>query len=86
MDQMLQFFDNLELPIVPFVGDDVFELNHTPEQLLLMAEDKSFLNPAVEREGIVIRPCVERNVTIGGTLQRFSFKAISNKFLLSNDE
>ena len=47
MDQMLQFFDNLELPIVPFVGDDVFELNHTPEQLLLMAEDKSFLNPAL---------------------------------------
>ena len=86
MAQMMQFFDRLNLPMVPFIGEDIFELRHTPEKFLAEAEGPSFLNPEIEREGIVIRPCVEQTAVIGGTLKRFSFKAISIKFLLTNKE
>jgi hypothetical protein len=51
-------------------------LNHTMEELILMAEGKSVLNKNTEREGLVFRN--EENT--------ISFKVISNKFLLKNDE
>lgn len=60
---------------VPILGIE-FLLPDTIEELLQQAEGKSVLNPNTEREGVVIR---SMDTTI-------SFKAISNKFLLKNQE
>lgn len=64
----------LGLEYVPVLNDKLnFELPDSVDELLLLAEGKSVLNSETEREGIVIR-------TLDGEI---SFKAISNKFLLS---
>lgn len=49
----------------------------TAENLLVFAEGKSALNPAVEREGVVMRAKKDDGI---------SFKAISNKWLLKYDK
>jgi hypothetical protein len=53
-----------------------FALPDTVEELLKQAEGKSVLNLNAEREGVVIRSMDTK----------ISFKAISNKFLLKNEE
>ena len=63
-----------KIPVCPFVNELV--LDHTLDELLDMAEDKSVLNGRTDREGLVFR-CVEDNL---------SFKVISNKFLLKKGE
>jgi RNA ligase (TIGR02306 family) len=60
---------------VPVLGIE-FVLPETVEELLQQAEGKSVLNANTEREGIVIR---SMDTSI-------SFKAISNKFLLKNQD
>jgi hypothetical protein len=56
---------------------------HTQESLLALAEGK-YAGTQNEREGVVIRPRVERNsLLLAG---RLSFKAISNRFLLKEGE
>lgn len=55
---------------------EAFVLPHSVDELLKYAEGKSDLNVNTEREGLVIR---SYDMTI-------SFKAISNKFLLKNEE
>lgn len=62
------------IPVCPFVSEII--LDHTLDELLKMAEDKSILNARTDREGLVFR-CVEDNL---------SFKVISNKFLLKKGE
>jgi hypothetical protein len=62
----------LGLETVP-VLDTHFHLPETIDELLLMADSKSELNPNFDREGIVIRS-LDRKI---------SFKVISNKFLLN---
>jgi RNA ligase (TIGR02306 family) len=62
----------LGLETVP-VLDTHFHLPETIDELLLIAESKSELNPNFDREGIVIRS-LDRKI---------SFKVISNKFLLN---
>jgi RNA ligase (TIGR02306 family) len=70
------------LPTVPIL-DDTFVLNHTVEELLQASEGNSRLNPALPREGIVLRPLQEcRDQDIG----RLSFKVINNQFLLKFEE
>lgn len=64
----------LHLEVVPIINDE-FVLPSSIDELLLLAEGKSLLNPNTEREGIVIRN-YERTI---------SFKAISNKFLLKEN-
>jgi RNA ligase (TIGR02306 family) len=64
----------LRLETVP-VLDTHFHLPDTIDELLLIADDKSELNPNFDREGIVIRS-LDRKI---------SFKVISNKFLLKNE-
>lgn len=71
---------SLELKNVPII-DDSFTLPKNVDELLSFAEGKSLINPDTEREGIVIRPKIE--MVYKG--QRFSFKAISNLYLLEND-
>ncbi len=67
---------------VPQLG--TITLNHTVDALVAFAEGLSVLNPAVQREGVVLRPLTEgHDPETGG---RFSFKAINPKFLLKYDE
>lgn len=62
----------LGLTTVPILNMS-FELPETIDELLLIADGKSELNPNFDREGIVIRS-LDRKI---------SFKVISNKFLLN---
>jgi hypothetical protein len=63
-----------KIPTCPFLGE--VTLDTTLEEIIKLAEGKSQLNKDVEREGLVFR-CIEDNA---------SFKVISNKFLLKNNE
>ena len=72
INDFLVLLDELELVSVPIL-DVAFLLPDTVEGMLKLAEDKSRLNNLTEREGIVVR-------SLDNTI---SFKAISNKFLLS---
>ena len=71
-NEFLVLLDELELLSVPILGVAIL-LPDTVEEMLKLAEDKSFLNKLTEREGVVIR-------SLDNTI---SFKAISNKFLLN---
>jgi RNA ligase (TIGR02306 family) len=72
INDFLILLDELELLSVPIL-DVAFLLPDTVEGMLKLAEDKSRLNKLTEREGVVVR-------SLDNTI---SFKAISNKFLLS---
>lgn len=65
---------------VPFVGSGFIPKNLS--LLLLSADGKSQITPSVRREGLVFRPKIEQR---DPRLGRLSFKAISNAWLL-NDE
>lgn len=69
------------LETVPRLG--MFDLEHTVDQLVEKATRKSAINPAVEAEGIVVRPVYEEH---DPELGRLSFKAINPRFLLKFDE
>ena len=64
------------LSTVPLV-DASIKLPASVDDILMMANGKSTLNPDANREGLVFR-------TTSG--KRFSFKAISNNFLLNDEE
>ena len=70
----LKIMDDLNLDFVPFI-DVKLLLPNTVEDMLKFAEGKSKLNNDVEREGVVVR---SMDTSI-------SFKAISNKFLLEEN-
>ncbi len=72
--QLVVMLMELNLQYVPVLNDEFgFVLPDTIEGMLEYAEGKSQLNENTEREGVVVR-------SMDGTI---SFKAISNKFLLS---
>lgn len=72
--QLVVMLMELNLQYVPVLNNEFgFVLPDTIEGMLEYAENKSQLNEDTEREGVVVR-------SIDGTI---SFKAISNKFLLS---
>ena len=72
--QLVVMLMELNLQYVPVLNDEFgFVLPDTIEGMLEYAENKSQLNENTEREGVVVR-------SMDGTI---SFKAISNKFLLS---
>lgn len=54
------------------------------DELLLFAEGESKLASGVEREGLVFRSV--KSIQNGNQLNRISFKAISNKYLLNGGE
>jgi ATP-dependent RNA circularization protein (DNA/RNA ligase family) len=72
INEFLILLDELELLSVPILGVAIL-LPETVEEMVKLAEDKSRLNKLAEREGVVFR-------SLDNTI---SFKAISNKFLLS---
>jgi RNA ligase (TIGR02306 family) len=71
----IKLIDSMGLETVP-VLDINFMLPDTVEELLKYADAKSALNPNFDREGVVIRS-LDRKI---------SFKVISNRFLLKNDD
>jgi len=79
--QVEEICKSMGLKMVPV--DSKFIFNHTLEQLLAMANGK-YEGTSNRREGIVIRPEEEMfSKTIG---ERMSFKVLSNKYLLENEE
>ena len=79
------FFDELEwllfrfeVPMVPVLEKYGYVLptENLVDNMLKYAEGKSVLNMGVDREGVVVR----------GLEREFSFKAISNTYLLGNKE
>lgn len=62
----------LKLETVPILTNLTMKLPDTIDDLLAYADAKSVLNPAFDREGVVLRS-MDRKI---------SFKAISNKFLI----
>jgi RNA ligase (TIGR02306 family) len=75
LDEFKFFVNHLGLDTVPIL-DEEFKLPNSIDELLVYADDKSVLNSNFDREGVVIRS-VDRTV---------SFKVISNRFLLKNDD
>jgi RNA ligase (TIGR02306 family) len=79
------FFDELEwllfhlelnmVPVVEKYGFVIPDQGNVVDYMLKYAEGKSVLNMEVDREGVVVR----------GLEREFSFKAISNTYLLNND-
>mmetsp|Transcript_37998 Transcript_37998/g.44289 ORF Transcript_37998/g.44289 Transcript_37998/m.44289 type:complete len:362 (-) Transcript_37998:95-1180(-) len=76
-----KFIKELGYKTVPIL-DRAFKLPATVDELLLMAEGPSALNPKQTREGFVIRPLREKSHP---RMRRLSFKVISNKFLLKHE-
>jgi len=76
-EELKMFRDATGMKLVPII--DVFEFNHSIDELLEMAKGK-YHNTKNHREGIVIRPVIEKySETING---RMSFKVINNVYLL----
>jgi hypothetical protein len=70
---MKLFVKDLGLKTVPII-DDNFVLNHTCDELLKLADEPSILSPELPKEGIVFR--------LYDSLEKISFKAVSNAYLL----
>jgi RNA ligase (TIGR02306 family) len=73
LDDMKLFVKELGLKTVPIL-DENFILNHTCDEILKMADKFSPLNLQCLQEGIVFR--------LYDSLEKISFKAISNEYLL----
>lgn len=78
-----QFCSEKGIETVPILGASVV-LPGTVEAILVDADGPSVLCGEAMREGVVWRPMVEARVRMRGQDgQRFSFKAISNEYLLN---
>ena len=82
-DEANQIVSELGLKWVPFVTELEVTERTTVDYLLSIAEGKSLLNEKQEREGLVWRTSTEMELDKYG---RVSFKTISNKFLLNDNE
>jgi RNA ligase (TIGR02306 family) len=75
--EVLDICRELNIETVPTIGDNI-KLLETMDEILNFAEGKSKLNNQTEREGLVW--------VSNSNEKTFSFKTISNKFLLKNEE
>ena len=77
-DELEWLLFRLEVPMVPVLEKYGYVLptENLVDNMLKYAEGKSVLNMGVDREGVVVR----------GLEREFSFKAISNTYLLGNKE
>ena len=78
-DVMAEIIDYLRLETVPIL-DWNYMLPASVDEILAYAQGKSVLNPQTEREGVVFVRHEPKNQG------RLSFKAISNKFIIKNEE
>lgn len=84
LDEMIEYCASLGLKTVPIVEKDI-ELPTDIKILLEKANEPSLIDPTVLREGIVVRARVESNIRINGNMSRFSFKVLSNEYLLNEE-
>lgn len=87
LDEMRAFVASLGLSTVPIErevrGDEARSFEHTLERYLAMANGV-YAGTKNRREGIVVRPLVDRvSRTLGG---RLSFKVLNNDFLLKDED
>lgn len=74
-NDMKLFCNDLNLNIVPIINDNwIFRDEYVLDDILVLADGVSLLNPKALREGIVWR--------LNDVNQKFSFKAISNEYIL----
>lgn len=78
--EFMAVMERLQLPGVPLLDAD-YALTNDIQELVTLSIAKSMLNPDLPREGIVIRPLVEKT-TVTAMLGRVSFKAINPEFLV----
>lgn len=74
----------LGLQTVPYLGEIIIG-DHTVDQLVEMSIGQSVLNPAIKREGIVIRS-IEPIKNPHREMHHFSFKVINPEFLLKYED
>jgi len=79
--EMEIFCNAYGIKMVPVIGKDI-KLNFTVDQLLEIADNKSYLNPNILREGIVVRSMIPQTIAERECPDRLSFKVISNSYLL----
>lgn len=84
-DEMTSFCKKNNIDTVPIIDSGII-LDFTFEQLMEMANKRSPLNPDVIQEGLVIRSITEKRVLINGVGSRFSFKVVSNDYLLKIEQ
>lgn len=84
-EEVEKFCKEHDLKMVPVLHRE-YLLPDNAEILLKEAEGNSVLSPLTKREGIVLRPNIEEIVVMNGILSRFSFKAISNEYLLTHEQ
>jgi len=81
-DEMISICKELDIPTVAIIYRGIFKWNSVDE-LLALADEQKYANGSIS-EGIVIRPT---EITYSECLKgRLSVKAISNKYLLKNEE
>jgi RNA ligase (TIGR02306 family) len=73
------------MKMVPVITKDV-KLSFTVDQLLDIANNTSYLNGNVLREGIVVRSMIEQRINERNCPNRLSFKVINNEYLLKGGE
>lgn len=85
-DELRQFCVSNKFEMVPIVAIR-FEMNSiaTIDFLLEMANSKSLLSPECDIEGLVFRPYVESRLITEDKDMRYSFKVISNDYLLRHN-
>jgi len=79
-DEFIKKIECMGLQTVPIISKEN-DIPRNLNSLLRLAEGKSMINSKVEREGIVVRPMKEAKYNN----ERFSFKVISNSYLLKNE-
>jgi len=78
----IQIFCNAYgINMVPLIKENI-DLNFSVDELLLIANNKSELNPKSIKEGIVVRSMIEKNIIERNLPTRLSFKVINNSYLL----
>ncbi len=80
--QLMKIAKELDVRTVPMASNGV-TLTGDVQELLKAADGASALCSEAKREGLVFRPLEEMREVIGGQDARFSFKVISNEYLLS---
>ena len=85
-NDFIDFTDLKAVPKVDEVSMEDFSDGDLIDNLLKYAEGKSKLNPDTEREGVVFKSKENQNIFGLSKFKKISFKAISNKFLLKNED
>jgi RNA ligase (TIGR02306 family) len=87
-NEFVKAIEDMDLKTVPIITDSYY-LSDNIEELVKLSIGKSIINPKVWREGIVIRPLVEK-LDLGMsaynfTTARLSFKVVNTEYLIESE-